>query len=208
VAFHAWKAGRWAVLFSCPFAFTPVCTTELIALAGRFGDFEARQVKVAVLAADHLDKLQAWATDVERLGGQAPAYPLIADSRRHIAALYGMVQVDDPGLLPVAPGRWLKPTADFGIRTMFVISPANKVALTLSYPPNVGLSFDEVLRTVDSLQMSRHKLATPADWRGGEDMVVGRVIPDSLAQARFGPIRTVTPYLRFVPQPSFERWRG
>ncbi len=208
LSFHAWKGADWAALFSCPFAFTPVCTTELGMLARRQAEFDRRGVKVLVTTVDTLDPYASWQEDIECLYGVAVRYPIVADTDRVIAKRYGMIGPHERNLLPVAPGRWMKRVAEFANRTMFLISPGNRIGLTISYPPNVGLSFDEILRAIDGLQMGKHKLATPADWRGGGEMVVGRVVPDDVARARFGSVRTATPYLRFTDQPGYERWRG
>jgi thioredoxin-dependent peroxiredoxin len=202
--FHDWKAGRWAVLLSAPFAFTPVCTTELAALQRRKHEFDDRGVLLAVLAIDTVEVLAQWAQDVENMVGEPVGYPLLADAERTVAGRYGMLPEDRSGMLPVAPGRWMKRTAEISVRTLFVVSPGNRVSLTISYPPNVGLNFDEVLRTIDSLQLAKYKVATPADWVQGEDVVVGRVVADPVARARFGSLRQITHYLRFTTQPPWE----
>jgi len=206
--FHDWKGDCWAALFSCPFAFTPVCTTELGALTRRAEAFDRRGVKVVVTTVDTLEPYARWREDISRLYGAPVAYPIIADEDRAVARLYGMIAPDDTNLLPVRPGRWMKRVAEFANRTCFLVSPGNRIALTISYPPNVGLNFDEILRAIDGLQMGKHKLATPADWHGGDELVVGRVLPDDVARARFGRLRTATSYLRFTDQPGYERWRG
>ena len=155
IAFHAWKGDRWAALFSCPFAFTPVCTTELGALARRQADFDALGVKVMVTTVDRLAECRAWCADIAALYLAQPPYPMICDSERRVGRLYGMIDADARGLLPVAPGRWLKSSPDFGYRTLFIISPDNTIALTWSYRPNLGLSFDNVLHSVRALQQAQ-----------------------------------------------------
>jgi len=205
--FHAWKGGEWAALFSCPFAFTPVCTTELGMLARRGSDFERRGVKVLVTTVDTLDVYPQWQADIARLYGAPVGFPLVADHDHAVAKLYGMIAPDELNVLPVLPGRWMKRVAEFANRTLFLISPSNRIAVTISYPPNVGLNFDEIIRVLDGLQMGKHKLAIPADWQQGDEMVVGRVLPDSVARARFGKLRTATHYLRFTDQPGYELWR-
>ncbi len=205
--FHVWKGSDWAALFSCPFAFTPVCTTELGALARRHTDFERRGVKVVVTSVDTLDVYPRWQEDIARLYGAPVTYPLIADHDHAVAKLYGMIASEETNILPVLPGRWMKRVAEFANRTMFLISPSNRIALTMSYPPNVGLSFDEIIRAIDGLQMGKYKLATPADWQQGGEMVIGRVLPDPVARARFGTVRTATHYLRYTDLPGYESWR-
>ena len=146
--FHEWKRDDWVALFSCPFAFTPVCTTELGMLARRKAEFDRRGVKVAVTTVDTLDVYPQWQDDIARLYGAPVTFPLIADSDHAIARLYGMIAPNDGNILPVRPGRWMKRVAEFANRTMFLISPGNRIGLTISYPPNVGLSFDEILRAI------------------------------------------------------------
>ena len=205
-SFHAWKGRRWSLLLSSPFAFTPVCTTELVAFSARFAEFEARDIAVAALAIDAVAPLAAWVSDIHDAFEVDVPFPLVADETRAVATDYGMIdpaQLDE--LLDVVPGRWLKASPDFAVRTAFIVSPANVIMATLSYPPSVGLDVDEVLRVLDALKLSRWKLAAPSGWRDGDDVVVGRVVPDAEALTRFGSLRTITPYLRTTPQPPFTR---
>ncbi|GAA4680472.1 redoxin domain-containing protein [Frondihabitans cladoniiphilus] len=204
--FHAEKEGRWALLLSAPFAFTPVCTTELAAVSKRYDEFVARDVLVAAVAVDTVPPLEQWVVDIEAAFGVSVPFALVADADRSIAVAYGMIDVEQAAqVLPVAPGRWLKASPDFAVRTAFVVSPADVIMAAISYPPSVGLSVDEVLRVIDALKLTRWKLAAPADWQDGDDVVVGRVTPDSEAVTRYGNLRTITPYLRTTTPPPYTR---
>jgi alkyl hydroperoxide reductase subunit AhpC len=161
IDFHAWKGNSWAVMLSCPFAFTPVCTTELAALALRHNEFERRAVETIVNAVDTLEPYDVWIRDIARHYGAHIRYPLIADADRTVSRLYGMIGQDAKNLLPAIPGRWMKPTADFAVRTLFLISPANTVALTISQPPFAGLNFDEILRAIDCVQAASPHASGP-----------------------------------------------
>ncbi len=190
IQFHAWKAGSWAVLFSHPKDFTPVCTTELGAVAALRPEFERRGVKVAGLSVDALDSHERWAGDIRDVTGHALNFPLIADPDRTVARLYDMIH-------PAA-------SETFTVRSVFVIGPDNKVKLTLTYPASTGRNFQELLRVIDSLQLTAgHGVATPADWEDGDDVIVAPAIPDDEARTRF-PRGFVTkkPYLRVTPQPN------
>jgi len=190
ICFHEWKAGCWAVLFSHPRDFTPVCTTELGAVASLKPEFERRGVKVLGLSVDPLDAHERWSADIEDVTGHRPNFPLVADPDRQVAALYDMIH-------PAA-----SETAT--VRSVFVIGPDDKVKLTLTYPASTGRNFQELLRAIDSLQLTAaHGVATPADWRDGEDVIVSPAIPDEEAERRFprGFIRK-KPYLRVTPQPN------
>ena len=190
IRFHAWKAGSCAVLFSHPKDFTPVCTTELGAVAALRPEFERRGVKVAGLSVDPLDSHHRWAGDIRDVTGHALNFPLIADPDRTVARLYDMIH-------PSA-------SETFTVRSVFVIGPDNKVKLTLTYPASTGRNFQELLRAIDSLQLTAgHGVATPADWQDGDDVIVAPAIPDDEARTRF-PRGFVTrkPYLRVTPQPN------
>jgi peroxiredoxin (alkyl hydroperoxide reductase subunit C) len=150
--FYAWKGRDWAAMFSCPFAFTPICTTELAALAGRHAEFERLGVKPIVTTVDTLEPYPIWAADIARHYGVEVRYPLIADADRVVARLYGMIGPDAKHLIPALPGRWMKRTADIQVRTLFLISPDNKIALTVSHTPSVGLDFDRLFRAIGCLQ--------------------------------------------------------
>lgn len=190
IGFHAWKSGQWAVLFSHPRDFTPVCTTELGAVARLKPEFEQRGVRVIGLSVDPLDSHARWSDDIADVTGHRPNYPLIADPDRRIAQLYGMIHP--------------KANETFTVRSVFVIGPDNKVKLTLTYPASTGRNFQELLRVIDSLQLTaRHSVATPADWQQGEDVIVAPALSDDEARTRF-PQGFVAkkPYLRVTPQPA------
>ncbi len=188
VDFHAWKGDGWAVLFSHPKDFTPVCTTELGYLAGLKGEFEKRNTKVIGLSVDSLDSHTGWAKDIEDVTGNALNYPLIADHDRKVSDLYDMVH----------------PNADdtMTVRSVFVVGPDNKVKLTLTYPASTGRNFDELLRVVDSLQLTaNHAVATPVNWKHGEDVIIGTGVTDEEAAKKFPGYEAKKPYLRVTPQP-------
>jgi alkyl hydroperoxide reductase subunit AhpC len=190
LTFHAWKGSSWAILFSHPKDFTPVCTTELGAVAALKPEFDRRNVKVLGLSVDPVDSHREWAGDIEDVTGQRLNFPLIGDADRTIARLYGMIH-------PNASDT-------FTVRSVFVVSPDNKVKLTLTYPASTGRSFEELLRVVDSLQLTaQYSVATPADWKQGEDVIVAPAVSDDDARAKF-PAGFVAkkPYLRVTPQPN------
>jgi alkyl hydroperoxide reductase subunit AhpC len=189
VDFYDWKGDSWAVLFSHPKDYTPVCTTELGTVAKLKPEWEKRNVKVIGLSVDPLDSHEGWSKDIEETQGQAPNFPLIADSDRKVADLYDMIQPNASDTMTV--------------RSVFVIGPDNKVKLTLTYPASTGRNFDEILRAIDSLQLTaNHKVATPSNWKQGEDVIIVPAVSDEEAKERFGDFTTVKPYLRTVPQPS------
>jgi alkyl hydroperoxide reductase subunit AhpC len=190
IEFHAWKAGQWAVLFSHPKDFTPVCTTELGTLARLKPEFERRGVKVIGLSVDPLESHARWAEDIADVTGHRPNYPLIADPDRRVSQLYGMIHP--------------KASETFTVRSVFVVGPDNRVKLTLTYPASTGRNFQELLRVIDSLQLTAtHSVATPADWKQGDDVIVSPALSDADAAARF-PKGFVAkkPYLRVTPQPT------
>jgi alkyl hydroperoxide reductase subunit AhpC len=189
LSFHDWKGDSWAVLFSHPKDFTPVCTTELGAVAALKGEFDRRDVKVIGLSVSSLDDHERWADDIEQTQGAALNFPLIADPDRQVADLYGMVH----------------PNADdtATVRSVFVIGPDHTVKLTLTYPAATGRNFDELLRVIDSLQLTATQgLATPADWRPGERLIVTPAVSDEDARTRFGSFDAPRPYLRYVDAPA------
>jgi alkyl hydroperoxide reductase subunit AhpC len=190
VQFHEWKAGQWAVLFSHPKDFTPVCTTELGSLAALRSEFDRRRVKVIGLSVDSLESHQKWTGDIEDVTGHALNFPLIADPDRTISGLYDMIHPNASETVTV--------------RSVFVVGPDNKVKLTLTYPASTGRNFQELLRVIDSLQLTaNHGVATPADWQDGDDVIVVPAISDEDARVRF-PKGFVArkPYLRVTPQPN------
>ncbi len=187
--FHDWKGDSWAVLFSHPKDFTPVCTTELGRVAALKGEFEKRNTKVIGLSVDGLESHHDWAPDIEDVTGHALNFPLIADENRKIADLYDMIhpQADDT----------------MTVRSVFVIGPDNTVRLSLTYPASTGRNFDELLRVIDSLQLTaHHSVATPADWQSGDDVIISPGISDEDAQARFPGFDKKKSYLRVTPQPE------
>jgi len=190
VRFHEWKKGQWAILFSHPKDFTPVCTTELGTVAKIRREFDRRGVKVMGLSVDPLGAHREWAMDIADTQGMAPNFPMIADAKREVASLYDMIH----------------PNADdtATVRSVFVIGPDDKVKLTLTYPASTGRNFDEILRVIDSLQLTAsHSVATPANWKDGDDVVVLPSISDEEARRKFPKgFETQRPYLRITPQPN------
>jgi len=190
VQFHEWKKGSWAVLFSHPKDFTPVCTTELGTVAKLKGEFAKRNVKVIGLSVDPLGSHHEWAKDIEETQGQALNFPVIADEDRKVSDLYDMIHPEADNTMTV--------------RSVFVVDPDDKVKLTLTYPASTGRNFDELLRVIDSLQLTAsHSVATPANWNDGDDVIISPQIGDEEARRKF-PKGFVThrPYLRTTPQPN------
>jgi len=190
VNFYEWKGNSWAVLFSHPKDFTPVCTTELGAVAKLKSEFEKRNTKVIGLSVDPVDSHTRWAGDIKDVTGAALNFPLIADPDRSIAMMYDMIH---PNASETAT-----------VRSVFIIGPDNKVKLTLTYPASTGRNFAELLRVIDSLQLTaNHQVATPADWKHGEDVIIVPAVSDEDAKKKF-PKGFVAkkPYLRVTPQPN------
>ncbi len=193
LSFHEWKGDSWAVLFSHPKDYTPVCTTELGRVAGLKPEFDKRNVKVIGLSVDPLTDHEGWKGDIADVTGNALNFPLIADTDHKIAELYDM--------LPATAGTDLSEVLT--VRSVYVIGPDNKVKLTLTYPASTGRNFDELLRVIDSLQLtSKHSVATPADWNNGDDVIISPSIGDDDAKERFGDFDKKKPYLRLTKQPS------
>jgi len=190
VRFHEWKKDSWAILFSHPKDFTPVCTTELGYVAKMKPEFEKRNVKVMGLSVDPLESHQAWSSDIEETQGIAPNFPMIADPERAVSDLYDMVHPDADDTMTV--------------RTVFVVGPDDKVKLTLTYPASTGRNFDEILRVIDSLQLTAgYSVATPVNWKQGEDVIIAPAITDAEAIEKFPKgFETQKPYLRITPQPD------
>jgi alkyl hydroperoxide reductase subunit AhpC len=190
ISFYEWAGDNWVVLFSHPRDFTPVCTTELGAVAKLRPEFDRRGVKVVGLSVDPVEAHRAWAQDIARMQGLAPNFPLIADHDRSVAILLGLIH-------PAASH-----TAT--VRSVFVIDPSRKVRLTLTYPASTGRNFAEILRAIDSLQLTdNHKVATPADWRQGDDVIILPSLTDEVARELFPQGWTThTDYLRTVAQPE------
>jgi alkyl hydroperoxide reductase subunit AhpC len=188
-SFHKWKEGSWAVLFSHPKDFTPVCTTELGSVAGLKPEFDKRNVKVIGVSVDPLDSHRKWVGDIADVTGNALNYPLIADPDKTVANLYDMIH---PNASDTAT-----------VRSVFVIGPDNKLKLTLTYPASTGRNFLELLRVIDSLQLTaKHSVATPADWKQGEDVIIALTVSDEDAQTRFPGYVAKKPYLRVTKQPQ------
>lgn len=190
INFHEWKDGSWAVLFSHPKDFTPVCTTELGTVAKLKDEFDKRNVKVIGLSVDPVDSHLEWEKDIEETQGQAVNFPMIADPDRKVADLYDMIHPNANDTLTV--------------RSVFVIGPDDKVKLTLTYPASTGRNFDELLRVIDSLQLtSNHSVATPANWTDGDEVIIGAAVSDDEAREKFPEgWRAEKPYLRYVKQPG------
>jgi alkyl hydroperoxide reductase subunit AhpC len=197
ISFHDWIGDSWAVLFSHPKDFTPVCTTELGYMASIKPEFDRRGVKVIGLSVDATDDHERWARDIEETQGYAPNYPIIGDVDFHVSKLYGMLPADTSGQ---ASAR--TPADNQTVRNVFVIGPDKKVKLILVYPMTTGRNFDEVLRVIDSLQLTaQHKVATPANWTLGEDVIIAGSVSDEQAKEIFGEWEAPRPYIRIVPQP-------
>ncbi|MCB9284106.1 MAG: peroxiredoxin [Lewinellaceae bacterium] len=190
IDFYEWLGNSWGLLFSHPADFTPVCTTELGRTAALKGEFEKRNVKAIALSIDPLDSHHEWIKDIEETQSVSMNFPIIADADRKVAELYDMIHPNQ--------------TEKFTVRSVFIIDPQKKVRLTLTYPPSTGRNFLEILRVIDSLQLtSYHSVATPVDWEQGEDVVILPSISNEDAKERFPKgFTTVKPYLRMTPQPD------
>jgi alkyl hydroperoxide reductase subunit AhpC len=190
INFYNYIDGHWAVLFSHPKNFTPVCTTELGYTAYLKPQFDARDVKVLGLSVDKLESHEPWSKDIEETQGTALNFPLIADTDRTIANLYGMIHPNASDTLTV--------------RSVFVIGPDKKVKLTLNYPASTGRNFDEVIRVIDSLQLTaKHQVATPVNWKNGDDVIISGAVSDEAAREKYpAGFKTLKPYLRVVAQPK------
>jgi alkyl hydroperoxide reductase subunit AhpC len=190
IRFHEWIGDNWAVLFSHPKDFTPVCTTELGYMARIKPEFEKRGVRIIGLSVDPLDSHRKWSRDIEETQGYAPNYPLIADADRKVAGLYDMIH-------PNASDT-------FTVRSVFVIGPDKKIKLMITYPASTGRNFDEILRAIDSLQLTaRHSVATPVNWNRGGNVIIVPSVTDEQARSKFpGGWKAQKPYLRLVPDPE------
>lgn len=198
LSFHDWIGDGYAVLFSHPKDFTPVCTTELGAVARLQDEFLKRNTKVIGLSVDSVEDHEAWKRDITVATGTEVSYPLIGDPELKVAKLYGMLPA---GAGDTAQGRSAADNAT--VRTVFVIGPDKKIKLSLTYPMTTGRNFDEILRVIDSIQLTASgPLATPEGWRQGDDVVVSPALSTEEAQRRFDEVREVLPYLRFTPQPK------
>ncbi len=190
IHFHEWLGDSWGVLFSHPKNFTPVCTTELGQVARLKPEFDRRNVKVIGLSVDPLEAHGKWAQDIAETQGYAPNFPLIADPERTVSGLYDMIHPNASDTMTV--------------RSVFIVGPDKKLKLSLTYPASAGRNFDEILRVIDSLQLTaQHAVATPANWKDGEDVIIVPSVSDEAAKEKFpGGWKTLKPYLRVVPQPG------
>jgi alkyl hydroperoxide reductase subunit AhpC len=197
IHFHEWIGDSWAVLFSHPKDFTPVCTTELGYMARIKPEFDRRNVKIIGLSVDPTDRHDEWARDIEETQGHAPNYPIIGDHDFKISKLYDMLSDDVTG----DPAD-RTPADNQTVRNVFVIGPDKKIKLILVYPMTTGRNFDEVLRVIDSLQLTaKHKVSTPVNWKQGEDVIIAGSVSDEQAKEIFGEWQAPRPYIRIVPQP-------
>jgi alkyl hydroperoxide reductase subunit AhpC len=199
ISFHDWMGGSWTVLFSHPKDFTPVCTTELGYMAKIKPEFDRRGVKVIGLSVDPVERHEGWAADIEETQGHAPNYPIIGDSDFNVSKLYGMLEGGVSG-----DPLERTPADNQTVRNVFVIGPDKKVKLVLVYPMTTGRNFDEVIRVIDSLQLTaNHKVATPVNWRQGEKVIIAGSVGDDAARELFPDgWDSPKPYIRIVPQPS------
>ena len=198
IRFHDWIGSSWAVLFSHPKAFTPVCTTELGYMAKNKSEFDKRGVKIIGLSVDPVDSHAKWASDIKETQGFAPNYPMIGDSDFNVSKLYGMLPAATSG----DPAK-RTPTDNQTVRNVFVIGPDKNIKLILIYPMTTGRNFDEVLRVIDSLQLTaKHKVATPVNWKQGEDVIIAHSVSDEEAKKTYpAGWKSPKPYIRIVPQP-------
>jgi thioredoxin-dependent peroxiredoxin len=198
IRFHDWIGDSWAVLFSHPKDFTPVCTTELGYMAKIKPEFDRRGVKIIGLSVDPVDAHVGWTKDIEETQGQAPNYPIIADADFSVSKLYGMLPASTSG----DPAE-RTPADNQTVRNVFVIAPDKTIKLVLVYPMTTGRNFDEVLRVIDSMQLTaKHKVATPVNWRQGEEVIIAGSVSNDEAKELFGAWEEPKPYIRIVPQPD------
>ncbi|HKF49673.1 MAG TPA: peroxiredoxin [Terracidiphilus sp.] len=199
INFHEWIGDKWAILFSHPKDFTPVCTTELGYMARIEPEFTKRNTKIIGLSVDPVDNHSRWARDIEETQGAAVNYPMIGDTDLNVAKLYEMLPADEAGS---CEGRTAATNAT--VRSVFIIGPDKKIKLTLTYPMSTGRNFDEILRALDSIQITaKHKISTPVNWKFGEDVIIaGSVSDDEAKQIYPQGFKTVKPYLRVVAQPK------
>jgi thioredoxin-dependent peroxiredoxin len=198
IKFHDWIGDSWVVLFSHPKDFTPICTTELGYMASIKPEFDRRGVKVIGLSVDSLDRHSDWVNDIEETQGHAPNFPIISDDDFKVSKLYGMLPADTSG-----DSAARTPADNQTVRNVFVIGPDKKVKLILIYPMTTGRNFDEVLRVIDSLQLTaNHRVATPAQWQAGDDVVIAGSVSNDEAKEVFGEWDEPKPYIRIVPQPQ------
>ncbi len=198
IDFHDWIGNGYAVMFSHPKDFTPVCTTELGYMAGLSSEFAARNTQIIGISVDPVESHNRWKSDIESLTGNKVDYPLIGDPRLEVAKLYDMLPANEGD---TSEGR--TPADNATVRSVFVVGPDKKIKLMLTYPMTTGRNFDEILRALDSIQLTAmHQVATPAQWQRGEDVIITPAVSDADAQKRFGTFERVLPYLRKTKQPS------
>ena len=199
INFHEWLGDKWGVLFSHPKDFTPVCTTELGYMAGLEEEFAERNCKIIGLSVDAIENLNEWAKDIEQTQGHAVNFPMIGDSHLEVAKLYNMLPADEPGS---SEGRSAANNAT--VRSVFIIGPDKTIKLMLTYPMTTGRNFDEILRVLDSMQLTaKHKVATPVNWQRGEDVIIVPTVSDEEAEKMFPDgFNKIKPYLRTVKQPA------
>lgn len=198
INFHDWIGDSWVVLFSHPKDFTPVCTTELGYMAGLAGEFAKRNTKVIGISVDPVESHKKWKQDIADVTGHEVNYPLIGDPDLKVAKLYDMLPASAGG---TSQGR--TPADNATVRSVFVIGPDKKIKLLLTYPMTTGRNFDEILRVIDSMQLTaRHQVATPAQWQQGDDVIITPAVPDEEARTRFGDFRQPKPYIRYTKQPA------
>jgi alkyl hydroperoxide reductase subunit AhpC len=198
IRFHEWIGDKWAILFSHPKDFTPVCTTELGYMARIKPEFDRRNVKIIGLSLDPIESHQGWSQDIADSQGHAPNYPMIADVSLKVAKLYGMLPAEAGD---TCAGRTAADNAT--VRNVYAIGPDKKIKLVISYPMSTGRNFDEVLRVIDSMQLTaKHKVATPVNWKNGDDVIILPAVTDAEAKEKYpGGWKAPKPYLRIVPQP-------
>ena len=198
INFHDWVGDGWAVLFSHPKDFTPVCTTELGTMAGLEDEFKKRNTKIIGISVDPVEDHVRWKEDIKKATGQAVEYPMIGDSDLKVAKLYGMLPADAGDS---SDGRTAADNQT--VRSVYVVGPDKKIKLVLTYPRTTGRNFAEILRAIDSIQLTaRHQVATPANWQNGEDVIITPAVSNEEAEKRFGSFETILPYLRKTKQPT------
>jgi alkyl hydroperoxide reductase subunit AhpC len=198
IDFHDWIGDSWAVLFSHPKDFTPICTTELGYMARIKPEFDKRNTKIIAVSVDPLENHERWAKDIEETQGYAPNYPIIGDADYNVSTLYGMLPAGTSG-----DPTTRTPADNQTVRNVFIIGPDKKVKLILVYPMTTGRNFDEVLRVLDSLQLTaKHKVSTPVNWQAGEDVIIAGSVNNDEAKELFGDWEEPKPYIRIVPAPS------
>ncbi len=198
IDFYNWAANHWVVMFSHPKDFTPVCTTELGRVAQLKPEFDKRGVKVIGLSVDPVENHAKWSADIAETQGMAPNYPMIGDTDLKVAKLYGMLPADTSG---TSEGR--TPANNATVRNVFIISPDKRIQLMIAYPMTTGRNFDEIIRVIDSMQLTaKHKVATPSDWKQGGDVIITGAVSDEEAKTLFPGYKTHKPYLRTTKQPQ------